>query len=246
MGTRGPFPGSKARPGREADHSPHLVPRSRMTRSYTSSTLNHFNWVQTLVPHLFNIYGNIIILSSKSRNVWNVGKFLGDYSTQHPRRHLQIFLLPGNRSPVIQPTASHFFDWTIPVLGMAKPNNSDTPKITVQWLTHRDILGLQTLYLILTDILGALYLSLDINVGICCNTGHDYFFHFQIHHSCSLCYLTLRNMCTDRSYINNPERKKPPWLANVVEMHVILSYPKNIFWFDRHHDWFSTVLNIWR
>jgi hypothetical protein len=28
MGTGGPFPGGKARPGRNADHSPHLVPRS--------------------------------------------------------------------------------------------------------------------------------------------------------------------------------------------------------------------------
>jgi hypothetical protein len=37
MGTGGPFPGGKARPGRDADHSPHLVPRSRMSRSYTSS-----------------------------------------------------------------------------------------------------------------------------------------------------------------------------------------------------------------
>jgi hypothetical protein len=37
MGTGGPFPGAKARPGRDADHSPHLVPRSRMSRSYTSS-----------------------------------------------------------------------------------------------------------------------------------------------------------------------------------------------------------------
>jgi hypothetical protein len=36
MGTEGPFPGGKARPGRLADHSPHLVPRPRMSRSYTS------------------------------------------------------------------------------------------------------------------------------------------------------------------------------------------------------------------
>jgi hypothetical protein len=28
MGTGGPFPGGKALPGRDADHSPHLVPRS--------------------------------------------------------------------------------------------------------------------------------------------------------------------------------------------------------------------------
>jgi hypothetical protein len=31
--TRRPFPGAKALPGRDADHSPHLVPRSRMSRS---------------------------------------------------------------------------------------------------------------------------------------------------------------------------------------------------------------------
>jgi hypothetical protein len=37
MGTGGPFPGGKARPGRDADHSPPLVPRSWMSRSYTSS-----------------------------------------------------------------------------------------------------------------------------------------------------------------------------------------------------------------
>jgi hypothetical protein len=37
MGTWGPFPGDKAQPGRDADHSPHLVPRLRMSRRYTSS-----------------------------------------------------------------------------------------------------------------------------------------------------------------------------------------------------------------
>jgi hypothetical protein len=37
MGIGGPLPSGKARPERDADHSPHLVPRSRMSRSYTSS-----------------------------------------------------------------------------------------------------------------------------------------------------------------------------------------------------------------
>jgi hypothetical protein len=37
MDTTGPLPGGKAWPGRDADHSPHLVSRSRMSRSYTSS-----------------------------------------------------------------------------------------------------------------------------------------------------------------------------------------------------------------
>jgi hypothetical protein len=36
-GTGDPFPRAKARPRRDADHSPHLVPRFRMSRSYTSS-----------------------------------------------------------------------------------------------------------------------------------------------------------------------------------------------------------------
>jgi hypothetical protein len=35
----GSFPGGKTRPGRDADHSPHLVPRLRMSRSYISSPL---------------------------------------------------------------------------------------------------------------------------------------------------------------------------------------------------------------
>jgi hypothetical protein len=37
MGTGDPFPGDKARPRRDADHSPHLVPRSGMSRCYNSS-----------------------------------------------------------------------------------------------------------------------------------------------------------------------------------------------------------------
>jgi hypothetical protein len=37
MGTEGHFPGGKAQTVRDADHSPHVVPRSRMSRSYISS-----------------------------------------------------------------------------------------------------------------------------------------------------------------------------------------------------------------
>jgi hypothetical protein len=37
VGTGGLFPGSKVRPWHDADYSPHLVPRLRMSRSYTSS-----------------------------------------------------------------------------------------------------------------------------------------------------------------------------------------------------------------
>jgi hypothetical protein len=41
MGTGGSFPGDKARPGRVAGRSPHLVPRS-ISRSYTSSPPSAF------------------------------------------------------------------------------------------------------------------------------------------------------------------------------------------------------------
>jgi hypothetical protein len=37
MGAGGPFPGGRARLGRDTDHSPHLVLRSRMSRSDVSS-----------------------------------------------------------------------------------------------------------------------------------------------------------------------------------------------------------------
>jgi hypothetical protein len=37
---RGSFPGGKARPVRDADHSPHLVQRSRMSRSYAALALH--------------------------------------------------------------------------------------------------------------------------------------------------------------------------------------------------------------
>jgi hypothetical protein len=40
MGTGGPFPRGKARPGVTLTTHPHLVPRSRMSRSYTSPPPN--------------------------------------------------------------------------------------------------------------------------------------------------------------------------------------------------------------
>jgi hypothetical protein len=39
MSTVGPFPGAKTRPGLDADHSPHLVSKLWMSRSYISSSL---------------------------------------------------------------------------------------------------------------------------------------------------------------------------------------------------------------
>jgi hypothetical protein len=42
-GIKSRFTGSKARPGRDARHSPHLVPRPIMSRSYISSTLKRLH-----------------------------------------------------------------------------------------------------------------------------------------------------------------------------------------------------------
>jgi hypothetical protein len=73
MGTGGSFPGGKARPRRDADHSPthpHLVPRLRMSRSYTSSPpcacmacsgtallFTNENWTRSTIPVVVpNIY----------------------------------------------------------------------------------------------------------------------------------------------------------------------------------------------
>jgi hypothetical protein len=42
MGTGGPLPEAKARPVRDADHSPPSMTRSRMSRSYTSSAPSAF------------------------------------------------------------------------------------------------------------------------------------------------------------------------------------------------------------
>jgi hypothetical protein len=45
MGTGGPFAGAKPRPGVTLTTHPHLVPRSRMSRSYTSSPLKRLRGV---------------------------------------------------------------------------------------------------------------------------------------------------------------------------------------------------------
>jgi hypothetical protein len=42
VGTEGPFPGAKSRLVRDADHSPHPVPKSRMSRIYISSPPSAF------------------------------------------------------------------------------------------------------------------------------------------------------------------------------------------------------------
>jgi hypothetical protein len=62
MGTGDPFPGAKAQPGCDADHSPHLLPRSRMSRSYTSSPHKRLRGVQC---DNFSFYGSASIYKSE-------------------------------------------------------------------------------------------------------------------------------------------------------------------------------------
>jgi hypothetical protein len=59
MGTGGPFLGDKARPGRNADHSP-LVSWSRMSRSYKSSPSKRVHGVYR--DSFTSFYNNIYIL----------------------------------------------------------------------------------------------------------------------------------------------------------------------------------------
>jgi hypothetical protein len=75
MVTGGHFPGGKARPGRDADHSPHLVPRSRMSKSYIplspsasmvcSGTALVFTWVPTLVQLAHTV--------TRQSTIWTTG-----------------------------------------------------------------------------------------------------------------------------------------------------------------------------
>jgi hypothetical protein len=56
MGTGCPFPGGKARLGRDADHSSHLVPRSRISRSDISS------WRIRYKNELYQLFGEPAII----------------------------------------------------------------------------------------------------------------------------------------------------------------------------------------
>jgi hypothetical protein len=55
VGTGGPFPRAKVRPWRDPDHSTHLVPSSRMSRSYTSSPPSAF-LAYSGISLAFNLY----------------------------------------------------------------------------------------------------------------------------------------------------------------------------------------------
>jgi hypothetical protein len=55
----GVLSGGKARPGRDADHLPHLVPRSRMSRIYTHLTHGAcMTWRDSFILPLINLTNN--------------------------------------------------------------------------------------------------------------------------------------------------------------------------------------------
>jgi hypothetical protein len=58
MGKRGPYPEDKARQGRDSDHSPHLVLRSRMSRGYNSYPPLHLLVVAGQL-YFYNILYNV-------------------------------------------------------------------------------------------------------------------------------------------------------------------------------------------
>jgi hypothetical protein len=78
MGTGGPFPGAKSQPGLDADHSPHLFPRSRMSRSYSSSP-----------PSVFVVCGGTAL----AFNLY-IGSCVWWVTWKNVRSHIQSILLP--------------------------------------------------------------------------------------------------------------------------------------------------------
>jgi hypothetical protein len=94
-----PFPGGKARPGLDADHSPHLVPSSTMSRSYTLSPICvsigvlrdylHVVWCTISPPHV-NLC--CVIFENPGRSGF------------HPREGKRIFPLASVSRPALGPT----------------------------------------------------------------------------------------------------------------------------------------------
>jgi hypothetical protein len=69
MGNEGPFPRSKEWTGRDADHSPLLLPRSRINRSYTSSPTWRLQGVKGqlyFTLHLYNICDQTISITEEN------------------------------------------------------------------------------------------------------------------------------------------------------------------------------------
>jgi hypothetical protein len=86
MGTGGSSQGGKARLGRDSDHSPHLVPRSWMRRSYASS-LPSSPWVccGTALP-LFLCKGNVVISAVFVYSVRKITASLGNVTVRGKKR----------------------------------------------------------------------------------------------------------------------------------------------------------------
>jgi hypothetical protein len=66
IGTEGPFPGGKELPGHDADHSPHLLPKSRMSRCCISSPQKP-SWRAVGL-----LYFNLLHCSFTGYRVWTI------------------------------------------------------------------------------------------------------------------------------------------------------------------------------
>jgi hypothetical protein len=93
MGTGRPFPGAKARPWCDADHSPLLVPRSRMSRSYFSSPhkCSGTGLAFIIVAYWHRIVSVLYSISSVrsvvAGNSWNVHIFYQYLKSYHSPDH---------------------------------------------------------------------------------------------------------------------------------------------------------------
>jgi hypothetical protein len=68
MGTVGSFPRGKERPERDAYHSPHLVPRTRMNRSYTFPLCRLHGGSGTALLYIFTEHQGLLPCSQDPAN----------------------------------------------------------------------------------------------------------------------------------------------------------------------------------
>jgi hypothetical protein len=86
MGTRGPFPRDKVQLGHDGAHSPHLVPRSIMRRSYTSSPLGAcMAWWDSffLIIIITPAAATATIIKTKQKGLMDPHEVLTDSSADH-------------------------------------------------------------------------------------------------------------------------------------------------------------------
>jgi hypothetical protein len=103
MGTGGPFPGAKAWPGCDADHSPpYLEPRSRISRNYTPLPPSAFMACSWTKSSPVTRHGGAWGESRYSSYLFLTSALLG----VNGQRHAPTALCPGERTPGTHCTGS--------------------------------------------------------------------------------------------------------------------------------------------